>query len=356
LSDRDRRKSIVDFITSHPGCTREEIDKQKVDVPISRQKIYDLVNELIKEGSIKVTRERVNSRDHKLYPVRNNIFFLIPREFEEVKESYKRLLQLFTDKISIKPTLLNNQIHSKYVSTMNSIIRKMLKELDYYIGLKQSYKDRRWRRNAANLISRLESSTSECLARYRKLKSDDFVDFSLIQYLAIDTFYFINDFYFHRSLLSWSTKVSDKNERNKLNNQLYTTISEMHIQLIEFLDRIKTVNGIPIADTFIRKSLLYPPSLESDFGHYIMKYGLENEIEKILEMLVMACAELKGYNYQPFSRERCESILEVDKKVLELQMDVLRIKEGLTRKENTQGLFNEIILLKDKCKSIIEII
>jgi hypothetical protein len=300
----------------------------------------------------------MNSRDHKLYLVRESIFFTIPREFEEIKETYKRMIQLFILKIDSKPTPSNKEIYSKYVYPIGSLIRDMSKELDGFIGLEQSHNDRKWHQNADILFKKLESYTSKCLAIYKKLKSDDIVDFNLFQSIAIDTFYFINDCYFHRSLFVWGTKIANKDGINRLNNILHTAISEMHIQLMEFLNRVKTANGNSIVGQwyFNQKSVLHPMTMERDFECYTMKYGSEPEIKKILEILIMASAELKSYGYPSFSREQCESMLEIDEKILGLPREVFRIKKSLVRKKDAQVLLNEMVSLRNTCKSIIEII
>jgi hypothetical protein len=356
IDDDYRKKLIIKYVAGQQGCTREEIDRHKDEVPISRQKLYDLIKELIDEGPLKESLERINSRDHKLYPVHDSIFFTAPREFEQVSEAYKRLLQLFENKINSSRSLpANRRTYSENVSIIEPLIGEISRELDLFMGLEQNHKGQTRHQKAADLLKMLQFYINKSLARYNKLKSDRSIDFHLLQSIAIDTFYFVNDCYFHRSLLRWSTKIIDKDGRFRLNNLLYSIISEMHLQLTEFLNMLKTVNGVSIANMFKHKSFLDPISLENDLGHYIIKYGPESEIERILEVLTMTCTELKDYDYPYFSRGRCESIIDADKKILRIQKEVSRIKKDFIHKNNIHDLNNELVSLRNMCNLMVEI-
>ncbi|MGH9985666.1 MAG: hypothetical protein ACRD8W_17110 [Nitrososphaeraceae archaeon] len=102
MGDEERKKMIIDYISSHHGCTREEIDKHKDDVPISRVKIFSLVNELVKEGSVEKVQERVNSRSHRLYVDSSNLLITVPRELDEFESNYMNLIEESLQKIIIR--------------------------------------------------------------------------------------------------------------------------------------------------------------------------------------------------------------------------------------------------------------
>jgi hypothetical protein len=93
MGDEERKKMIIDYISNHHGCTREEIDKHKDEIPISRVKIFSLVDELVKEGSIEKVQERINSRSHRLYVNSSNLLITVPRELDEFESNYMNLIK-----------------------------------------------------------------------------------------------------------------------------------------------------------------------------------------------------------------------------------------------------------------------
>jgi hypothetical protein len=93
MNNDERKKVIIDYISVHQGCTREQIDRQKDEVPISRVKIFRLVDELVKDNSVIKVQERVNSRNHKLYVNSNNLLVSVPRELDEFELNYMNLIK-----------------------------------------------------------------------------------------------------------------------------------------------------------------------------------------------------------------------------------------------------------------------
>ena len=75
-------RDILEFISKNQGCNIQTL-VLGLEHQISRQTIFNTLNELRTQGQVTVDRKKPNSRDLKLYVKQNNPLYSVPNELEE---------------------------------------------------------------------------------------------------------------------------------------------------------------------------------------------------------------------------------------------------------------------------------
>jgi hypothetical protein len=84
LDEQTRQRSIIDFISSHQGCTAEDVvegDKQS-----GRVKTFRILKDLKKRNVIREKQSDTNKRDKKLFLNETNPLVSFPKEVNQFKE------------------------------------------------------------------------------------------------------------------------------------------------------------------------------------------------------------------------------------------------------------------------------
>jgi Fe2+ or Zn2+ uptake regulation protein len=85
ITNTQRRKAILDYITNHQGCNKEDVvrrlDKDEI---ASRVTVRKLLYDLIAEGSIMEDTNKDNARSVKLYIDHKNLLVSVPKNIEEI--------------------------------------------------------------------------------------------------------------------------------------------------------------------------------------------------------------------------------------------------------------------------------
>jgi hypothetical protein len=90
LNEQARHRVIIDFISSHQGCTAEDIVKE--NKLSGRGKTFKILKELKNDCVVREENSDTNRRDKKLFINENNPLVSFP---EEIKEFKRNLYELF---------------------------------------------------------------------------------------------------------------------------------------------------------------------------------------------------------------------------------------------------------------------
>ena len=89
MQETERHNKITDYISSHQGCSTEELCKA-MEKHMARSTFFkDLAK--LKEDKI-VREEHTNKRDIKLFVDFNNPLIFIPKQLEEIETTFRKLL------------------------------------------------------------------------------------------------------------------------------------------------------------------------------------------------------------------------------------------------------------------------
>jgi hypothetical protein len=83
LDEQERQKSVIEFISSHQGCTAENVVKENKFS--GRVKIFRILKDLKKEKLIWEEKSDTNKRDKKLFLNETNPLVSFPKEIKEFK-------------------------------------------------------------------------------------------------------------------------------------------------------------------------------------------------------------------------------------------------------------------------------
>ena len=91
-TEEDRRTKIIEYISSHQGCNKEDIVRG-TEKYVSRVTVYKILGLLEKVGAVRRHKDKPNSRDHKFFVDTNNPLVSLPKEFDKFKNYYYPLLE-----------------------------------------------------------------------------------------------------------------------------------------------------------------------------------------------------------------------------------------------------------------------
>src|SRR5690242_8872484 len=92
MNIQQRRSMIKEFITNNPGCNKNKVAKA-LESKLSRVPVLNTIADLAKDGEIRIEIEKENSRDHKLYVNSDNILVLVENELNEFEKSFLSLIE-----------------------------------------------------------------------------------------------------------------------------------------------------------------------------------------------------------------------------------------------------------------------
>ena len=87
---REREKIIVDYVSTHQGCTAQDIVDGVID-KISRIPVFNIINQLVNDGVLR--DDKINRRDHRYFVVENNLLVSVPKELEVFARNFYFILE-----------------------------------------------------------------------------------------------------------------------------------------------------------------------------------------------------------------------------------------------------------------------
>jgi hypothetical protein len=187
ISDAQRRIHIINYISTHQGCTKADLERGLKDL-ISKKTIDKCVREMINEKILFEEKEKPNSRDHKLYVYENNPLVSVPNEIEQFKNAFFPFF---------------NKIINRYENTL-------------FIRALEDIQDQEGKRSTIHTP---------------KLLSDERI--AELNTLRLSMFFRMIDSYLFRSILIWPKQIQDKETRRKLYENVFTKIADMLINITE---------------------------------------------------------------------------------------------------------------------------
>ena len=272
MDNQERRKVLINFILRNQGCTKADIEKSKDAIPISRKTIFKLIDELEEDGIVNEIMEKPNSREHKLFVIKDNLTVRVTSELEELFERYLK----YDDKVSKVER-----------------ISKLRTELTHELASRKSQSNI-VDRNTENEITSFRDEVKLVL---KKLDNSGNV-FSSIGPILI--FKILMYAYSCRSTLIWPQIIKDKQTLSKLYSIVYTKIAEIQLHLTEFLRHFDKVFG-GIEDAMRRFAIQQYFSSQDmkDFISVWFTYceliHATKEIQDILESLIRITKEIEEH-------------------------------------------------------------
>lgn len=354
MNNQERRKILIDFITHHHGCTREDIIKSK-DIPISRNTVFKLVAELKDDGILDETLEKENSRDHKLFVRSDNLLISISRELEEFEKAYVKLLYASKERFKKKdfsaiakklgihecdPSKWDESEKFRYFTFEEEKMREFLqkthlsvdemskrkKELEHDMNnfggqvLDSIQESRKISSNDSSppsydttkaisgmkrylpQLTKLKSEALELLSSISEIDIDNF-EISALVLGSINIFYLMTDIIFYRSTLVWPSTVHDRQTLQKLYTIVYTKIAEIHTELTKFITFTKfspysrPTNPIKfIMENRIIRSYEY--QAVASYMTYYRTLNMQAELESVIAALSRLGKEIEQYGYR----------------------------------------------------------
>jgi hypothetical protein len=244
IGDAQRRIHIINYIATHQGCTKADLERGLKDL-ISKKTIHKWVSEMINEYILFEKKEKLNSRDHKLFVNENNPLVSAPKEIEQFENAFFSFF---------------NKITNRYENTL--LVRAW-----------EDYQDEEGKRSTIHAPKLL---SHERLAELTTLR--------------LSIFFRMIDSYLFRSILIWSKQIQDKETRRKLYENVFTKIADMLINITELHDEdpdssyLSTRMSKSHLEAHISERLGGISSLNT-YQERFKKVGMQKEVEAVIDSL-----------------------------------------------------------------------
>lgn len=275
-------RDILEFISKNQGCNIQTLVKG-LEHEISRQTIFNTLNELRTQGQVTVGRKKPNSRDLNLYVKENNPLYSVPKELEEFEGLFIPFLQGISHQ--------NKRSIRQLKETLSMWFQNRKKEL----GKKENEKLR------LNEIKQLIEHDFDIQQEFDELA------YHLSLFVkAIAIFSQFSQIYFVRHMLEWSIIIRDKDLLDKLVSGVFTKIFDIQTQMIEII-KSGTADNIPdpIAKEALEvkffnltKALIKTMGGSQDLDEVFQFYKnahLENEVKPIVKFLSKTSKNLEFF-------------------------------------------------------------
>jgi hypothetical protein len=94
--NREREKIIVDYVSTHQGCTAQDIVNGVID-KISRIPVFNIISQLVNDGVLR--DDKINRRDHRYFVVENNLLVTVPKDLDEFARNFYYILDKVQDSL-----------------------------------------------------------------------------------------------------------------------------------------------------------------------------------------------------------------------------------------------------------------
>lgn len=254
IGDPERRKYIINYINSHQGCTKADLEKGLKDL-ISKKTIYKLVGEMVSENILQKEKKKVNSRDHKLYVNGNNPLVYVPNEIEQFEKAFTSF--------------------SKRLKKIQSSLM-----LQAFLDFKK--------------VKLTEIDTSNI--------SPSFIQIQQLSLERLSIFFRMIDSFLFRCILVWPKQIQDRETLKKLYHIVFTKIADMNMNFIQsrtdskFSDLDLLIGNYHLSDHVFKR--LGGVDTIYSYQEKFKKIGMQKEIEAVIDSLWDIDKEIQQLAYK----------------------------------------------------------
>jgi hypothetical protein len=235
MDEQGRRNILIEFIRTHPGCTKEKIIKDKA-THISRATVFKLLEELENEGIVNEVMEKENSRDHKLFVNDSNLLVIIPKELEEFENAFFPLF------------------------------KKAKREFEYR-------------------------------SKKSKFNSSEFSPIYQLISQPLFMFYQVVNSYYIQSLMLWPRIILEEDALKKLYTIVFTKIANMQSRISEILRSLNAPNmNVGLEAAMLRRMLYATEKMMISYDIFT-KFRMQKEMESLLDSLWKINSDYQEYAF-----------------------------------------------------------
>lgn len=303
------KQEIINYVRNNPGSSKADIIRRLKNRRLaSRITVLEYIKDLESRDLIYEKRERPNSQSLMIYVNEGNKLATVLTELEDFKVAYSNLLGKSKD-------IINNKDYSEYANELG-IKESNPDRWTYDDKLRYAKLERiRYEKNSTELVgidkaidsikqlyAKLGSSVIEPLERQKianeikpiQNKLEDIEKrYSENLYFMIsnpaEIFSIVVDLIFYRSVIEWPEQIKDREQLARLYSVVYSKISEIHLDLSEFIKSIKVIPLNPIKVLIDSRKMSHQLSQQISLGMIVSSYhklGLGPEIEGVKDSII----------------------------------------------------------------------
>lgn len=335
LSEAERRKEVLNYISVHQGCLKEEACDALVS-KLSRATFFKDLPKLIKEG--KVIEKPKNKRDTMLFIDKNNPLIYVPEQIEEFERAYKQLLKASKKKIKEKNfTQISKTIKASQSDPSKWTEEECFRFAEYEIEmmdqtnarLNESTQTLNKLTKSINCIQSIDktrlNSLKEVYTHVDQIARIEIEEDSLPEIInhevgtlmrsSVMVFFSLIDAVTYLSIL-WPKIIQDKEHLRKLYSNVFSKISDIQMELSSFLISFRVFWIYDPVDYLMKQK---DPRTETLVGitRVYRTLKLQNEFALVMNSLNQICRGLREYGYNvgtdPYEESRLECIVQLNK-------------------------------------------
>jgi hypothetical protein len=331
ITTEDRRRKIIEYIKSHPGCKMDEIVKG-VSKFASRALVFKIIADFVKEEIVE--NRAINRRDSSLYLREDNLLLRITEVLDRIEKAYSKLLYKSKEHLQKKDFAgIAKNLNLSSPDPQKWIDKDRIKYQFYEIAKSEAFHDTIKKLGLENvsivifpideqkileIINSDEKKLEESVKKLLELKNQfnqwkdeseqldyylkhiDFkestkdFEFSIIIDTSTKIFFLLSDILFYNFNFIWSKNIKDKNLLERLSLLLFERLSKINLKLSEFIDSIKVL--LP-EDEYI-KTMINSRYETQDLPLVMSKYfyqelKMESEIVEVIQSIMVLDEEKK---------------------------------------------------------------
>jgi hypothetical protein len=237
FNDSIRKDKIIKFLEFHQGCNKEDLVRGVANI-MSKKTTYKILNELIQDNIVKQEKEKPNSKNYRLFLNSNNYLLIVSDELDKFEKSFFNLLNKFE----------KNGKSEKF---------EKLKDLrsEYY-----------------EFITRIIYAHSVITLPLQ------IIDFVLHTYMI-------------KCFFIWPYIISDKKLLKKINQMIFSKISDIFIHSLNILPLQRYTNNLELSTKIIEKEMVFDKHTLGSMSEmienieYYKLFNFEKEYEHLLDIL-----------------------------------------------------------------------
>jgi hypothetical protein len=241
MDAQERRRLVTEYITNNPGCNEQKVVKA-LEGRLSRVPVRNAIIELKKDGIIRIETKRANSRDYNLYVNSDNILVLVENELKEFEKSFLSLIENSKQKFDAQYLAIKNDVSSQNFGSRFEPILPLLSQPLYIF--------------------------------------QEVVNVFLI-----------------RAMITWPSKVEDKEILKKLFTSLFTKLADIQVRISEVYRSSKAGDMNLVFQSSVVLNRLYATDKMIEHMETFTKLGMQNEIESVLSSMWKIYSDFKKYAF-----------------------------------------------------------
>lgn len=200
------------------------------------------IEELYEDGIVSIETEKENSRDHKLYVNSGNILVLVENELKEFENSFISLIENSKQKFDAQYLAIKNDVSSQKFGSRFEPILPLLSQPLYIF--------------------------------------QEVVNVFLI-----------------RAMITWPSKVEDKEILKKLFTSLFTKLADIQVRISKVYRSSKAGDMNLVFQSSVVLNRLYATDKMIEHMETFTKLGMQNEIESVLSSIWKIYSDFKVYAF-----------------------------------------------------------